>query len=184
MTEAVANRYVTALADLVCEPGSGLAPEQALDQLQAFGEVLAESDELGAVLISPAIAPREKEDLISEIGRRIGLSAIVENFLQIVVEHRGIAEFGLLEKGFRNWLDAYRGRVAVEVRAASEMDSGQKAALKRRFEEITGKRVRATYVVDPDLLGGTSVQVGSTLYDGSLRAALGTLAGELGAEAS
>ena len=184
MTQAVANRYVTALADVVTEPGSGLAPEEALDQLQAFGEVLAESAELDAVLISPAIAPRDKEVLIAEIGSRIGLSVIVENFLQVVVEHRRIAEFSLIEKGFRTWLDAYRGRVEIEVRIASEIDAAQMHRLERKFQGITGKRVRASYVVDPDLLGGTSVQVGSTLYDGSLRAALGTLAGELATEAS
>ena len=94
----------------------------------------------------------------------------------MVVEHRRIAHFGMLVQGFRSWLDAYRNRVEIEVRVASEIGEDQMAALERSFREITGKRVRASYVVDPELLGGTSVQVGSTLYDGSLRAALGRLA--------
>ena len=101
----------------------------------------------------------------------------------MVVEHRRIAHYGMLVQGFRSWLDAYRNRVEIEVRVASEIDENQKAALERSFGEITGKRVRASYVVDPDLLGGTSVQVGSILYDGSLRAALGGLAGNMASEA-
>ncbi len=182
MTQAVANRYVTALADVVMEAESGIAPEDALEQLQAFGDVLEESEELVAVLTSPAIPPADKQDLVAEVGERIGLTPIVRSFLQVVVEHRHVAHFRMLLQGFRSWLDAYRNRVEIEVRAASGMDEGQKAALEQRFREITGKRVRASYVVDPYLLGGTSVQVGSTLYDGSLRAALGRLAGDLGTE--
>ena len=183
MTQAVANRYVTALADVVTEAGTGIAPEDALKQLQSFGEVLAESEELVAVLLSPAIPPGEKGDLIAEIGGRIGLSPIVRSFLQVVVDHRQIAHFRLLLRGFRSWLDAYRNRVEVEVRVARQIDESQKAALEQRFGAITGKRVRASYHVDPDLLGGTSVQIGSVLYDGSLRAALGSLAGDLTTEA-
>ena len=183
MTHAVANRYVTALADVVMEAETGIAPEDALEQLQEFGNVLDESEELVAVLISPAVPPGEKGDLIADIGERIGLTPIVRSFLQVVVEHRRIAHFGMLVQGFRLWLDAFRNRVEIEVRVASEIDEGQKAALERSFGEITGKRVRASYVVDPDLLGGTSVQVGSTLYDGSLRTALGRLAGDIATEA-
>lgn len=183
MTQAVAKRYVTALADVVSEAETGIAPEDALEQLQAFGAVLEESQELIAVLTSPAVPPGEKEDLIANIGERIGLTPIVKSFLQVAVEHRRIGHFGMLVRGFRSWLDAYRNRVEIEVRVASEIEAGQKAALERSFEEITGKRVRASYVVDPDLLGGTTVQVGSTLYDGSMRAALGRLAGDLATEA-
>ena len=183
MTHAVASRYVTALADVVMEAETGIAPEEALEQLQAFGAVLEESGELVAVLTSPAVPPGEKGDLIADIGERIELAPIIRSFLQVVVEHRRIAHYGMLVQGFRSWLDAYRNRIEIQVRVASEIDEVQKAALERSFGRITGKRVRASYVVDPDLLGGTSVQVGSTLYDGSLRAALGRLAGDMATEA-
>ena len=183
MTHAVASRYVAALADVVMEAETGIAPEAALDQLQAFGKVLEASEELVAVLTSPAVPPGEKGDLIADIGERIGLAPVVRSFLQVVVEHRRITHFGILVQGFRSWLDAYRNRVEIEVRVASEIDEDQMAALEQSFREITGKRVRASYVVDPELLGGTSVQVGSTLYDGSLRAALGRLAGNMATEA-
>ena len=182
MTRAVANRYVTALADVVMLPETGLSPEAALEQLQAFGNLLAESEDLSAVLQSPAVLPDEKRDLVAEVGTRIGLAHIVRNFVHVVTEHRRIAHFGLLLDGFRSWLDTHRDRVQVEVRSAVRLGDDQKTALEQRFCDLTGKQVRASYVVDPELLGGSLVQVGSTLYDGSLRAALGSLSTGLGAE--
>ena len=179
MTQSVANRYVTALADVITEPGSDLTPEDTLDQLQAFGDILEESAELVAVCTSPAISASEKRDLVARIGKRIGLSAVVASFLRIVIEHRLVADYRLILQGFRSWLDKYRNRIEVEVRVARTISDAQKATLESRFRAMTGKHVRASYSVDPSLLGGGAVQVGSTLYDGSLRAALVSLAGDL-----
>ena len=179
MTQAVANRYVTALADVVTEPGSALTPERTLEQLEAFGDVLAKSPELDSVLRSPAVSPREKRELVSAIGQRLGMDRVVRNFLCVVVDQRRIGHFNLLLDGFRTWLDQLRNRVKIEVRAAGRLRDGHRASLERQFERLTGMQVRPTYVVDPGLLGGMSVQIGSILYDGSLRKSLGSLASSL-----
>lgn len=179
MTQAVANRYVTALADVVMQPDSGVTPERVLEQLQAFGELLDQSPDLDGVLRSPAVSPREKRDLVEAIGARIGLARIIRNFLCVVVEHRRVAHFSLLLDCFRIWLDRLRNRVEVEVRVAGRIDDDQKAALETRFQKLTGMQVRPNYVVDTSLLGGTSVRIGSSLYDGSLRASLASLATSL-----
>ncbi len=180
MTQAVANRYVTALAEVLLRPGSALTPEAALEQLESFGTVLAASTDLDNVLRTPVVSPRAKRELVGEISDRVGLDRIVRNFLWVVVDNHRIGQFGLLLNGFRAWLDELRNRVEVEVRVAGDIDGHQKAALERRFRELTGRDVRATYVVDPRLLGGSSVQVGSLLYDGSLRSSLRALASEMG----
>lgn len=179
MTQAVANRYVTALADVVMQPDSGVTPERVLEQLQAFGELLDDSPDLDGVLRSPAVSPREKRDLVEAIGARIGLERIIQNFLYVVVEHRRVAHFSLLLDCFRIWLDRLRDRVEVEVRVAGRIGDDQKAALETRFQKLTGMQVRAKYVIDTSLLGGTSVRIGSSLYDGSLRASLASLATSL-----
>lgn len=179
MSQAVANRYVAALAEVVSEPGSRMSPERVLEQLESFGDLLAESPELKTLLGSPAVSPRDKHELIAAFGERTGLDQIVQNFLCVVVDHRRIALFGLLLDGFRTWLDRLRNRVKIEVRVAETMQDDQKASLEQRFQQLTGLQVRPTYVVDPGLLGGTSVQVGSTLFDGSLRAALDSLTSSL-----
>ncbi len=181
MNRAVANRYITALTDVLLEPGSGLAPEAALEQLQEFGGTLRETPDLESVLRSPAIPPEQKRDLIAGISERSGWSQIVRHFLCVVIEHHHLVHFGLLLQCYQSWLDAFRGRVEVEIRVAQEIDDGQRAALEQRFRDLTGKHVRASYVVDSSLLGGSVAMVGSTLYDGSLRSALGSLAAGIAA---
>ena len=181
MERAVANRYVAALADVVTQPGSELSPEDALQQLEEFGELLAGTAELAAVLRAPSIRPRDKRDLIAEIGSRLGFARPIVNFLSVVADHRRIGHYALIADRFRAWLDGYRNRVAVQVRSAGPLAADQKFELERRFRELTGKDIRATYAQDGSLLGGGTVQVGSILYDGSLRAALGTLGARLAA---
>ena len=161
------------------QPGSGVTPELALEQLHAFGELLAQSPDLDGVLRSPAVSPREKRDLVDSIGGRIGLERIIRNFLCVVVDHRRVAHFSLLLDCFRGWLDRLRNRVEVEVRVADTIEDDQKAALEARFQMLTGMQVRPKYVVDPSLLGGTAVRIGSSLYDGSLRASLSSLSASL-----
>ena len=179
MTQAVANRYVTALADVLMQPDSGVTPEQALEQIQEFGDVLAQSSDLDSVLRSPAVSPREKRGIVAAIGERIGLARVIQNFLYVVVDHRRIGHFDLLLQSFRAWLDQIRNHVEVEVRVAEWIGDDQKAVLEQRFRELTGMQVRPAYVLDSSLLGGASVQIGSMLYDGSLRASLGSLAASL-----
>lgn len=179
MTESSAIRYVNGLADVVLDPESGLSPEKALEELQSFSGVLAESRELRSVLVSPAIQPADKYALLEEIGTGLDISPVVRSFLCVLTDHHCVAQFDLVVRGFRSWLDRYRNRIAIRVCSASEMDPAQKSEIEGRFRRLTGRDVRPGYSVDPDLLGGASVQVGSKLYDGSLRAALGSLAAEL-----
>ncbi len=182
MTRAVANRYVAALADVVMEAGSGLGPEAVLEQLEAFGACLARSRDLQVVLQSPAVLPADKRVLVGDLSERLGLARTVQNFIHVVVDHRRIGHFALLVEGFEAWLDRHRNRVRLEVRVAFPLGPAQRGMLEQRFGSLTGQRVRAAYQVDPGLLGGSVVQVGSTLYDGSLLTGLRgleqTLAGE------
>ncbi len=181
MDQAVANRYVSALAEVVAQQDSELSPEAALEQLEAFGELLEGSADLAAVLRSPSIQPGDKRRLIEQVGGRLGLAPLIVNFLFVVTDHRRMRNFSLIADGFRTWLDSHRGRIEVQVRTAGPIGPDQRAELEGRFRELTGKDIRASYAEDPGLLGGGAVQVGSTLYDGSLRAALGSLAARLAA---
>ena len=175
MTRAIANRYVTALADVVLEPESGLTPEDTLGHLIDFADLLRESPDLADVLRSPAIPFDDKRALLATVFDRGDVPILIRNFLYIVVEHRRTVQFDLIRAGFRAWLNEHRNRVEITVRVATEIGPEQEAAIEDRFREITGKDVQASFTVDPGLLGGSVVQVGSTLYDGSLRSTLGTL---------
>ena len=175
MALAIANRYASALADVVSQPGSGLGPEQALQQLQDFEAALEASAELRGVLLSPAVRPAEKRALTAQLCSRLGCSEKVRNFIYVVVDHRRVALFGECVNAYRSWLDRRRGAARIEVRTARALDADQQAALEERFAALTGKSIAAQYVVDADVLGGGIVRVGSMVYDGSLRAGLQAL---------
>lgn len=175
MALAIANRYASALDDVVCRPGSELGPEQALEQLESFQAALETSAELRGVLLSPAVRPAQKRDLTAQLCSRLGCSQIVRNFVQVIVDYRRVASFGECVNAYRERLDRRRGTARIEVRTARAMDADQQTALERRFAALTGKTVAAQYVVDADVLGGSIVRIGSTVYDGSLRARLRAL---------
>ena len=175
MDRAVANRYVSALTEVVCSADSRLSPDSALMQLETFSGLLDGSPDLKQALSSPAVRAGDKRSLIREIGGRVGLDSLVVNFLCVVADHRRMGHFSVLVNQFRVWLDRHLGRVALEVRLAGPVSDSEKKALEARFREVTGAQVRAVYVEDPEILGGCSVQVGATLYDGSLRTALSSL---------
>lgn len=175
MALAIANRYALALADVVSEPNSGLSPEQALEQLRAFGAALNDSADLRGVLLSPTVRPLDKRALTARLCERLECSEKIRNFVHVVVDHRRVALFDELVDAYRSWLDERRGVARVEVRTAHAIAADQQTALEKKFAALTGKAVEARYVVDEGVIGGSVVRVGSTVYDGSLRTKLQSL---------
>ena len=172
MALAIANRYASALADVVSQPDSALAPEHALAQLKSFEATLKDSAELRSVLLAPSVRPADKRALVAQICTRLGCAENIRNFIYVVVDHRRTPMFGEFVEAFRSWLDSKQGLARIEVRTALAMDADQQASLEQRFAAITRKSIEASYVVDESVLGGSVVRVDSTIYDGSLRAKL------------
>jgi F-type H+-transporting ATPase subunit delta len=175
MPLAIANRYAQALGEVVSQPGSLVGPEAALQQLEAFQQLLAESADLNTVLASPAVAPAKKRALVARLGERLGLPVPVRNFLFVVIDHRRMEVLPEIIRALRGWLDQKLGIARLDVLGARALDLAQQASVEQAFERLTGKQVRANYGVDPELLGGAVVRHGSVLYDGSLRAQLQAL---------
>lgn len=181
MTQSSATLYASALADVVTQADTPVTPEQALGQLRAFSATLGESRELRAVLGSPVVSPPERRSLLKGLAEALGLAPAVRELVLLLVDHRRIAHFAAVQRGFERWLDAYRNRVAMQVRVARPLSAERRADLEARFRELTGKDVRASYIVERDLIGGSSVRIGSLLFDGSLRSALESLSKDLAA---
>ncbi len=105
MSLAVANQYAKALLEVVDKPGSELAPENVLEQLEAFEALLAESREFRLALLSPAISPAQKSKVLARLCGLIGLSPVIRNFLNIVTSHRRMALLSAIRAQFRSRLD-------------------------------------------------------------------------------
>jgi F-type H+-transporting ATPase subunit delta len=180
---AVATRYASALADVVTRPGSELGPQDAVAQLHSFDAALRSSAELHNALITPAVPGSRKKAVVGRIADILKLSRVTRNFLFVLVDHRRIALLSEIVPIFDRIVDERLGFAQAEIATPAELNEEQRAALTRRFEGLTGKRIRMKFHVDRELIGGVVARIGSTVYDGSVRGQLSSLERLLAAEA-
>jgi len=175
MSLAIANRYARALVDVILEPASGVDPIVALNHVREFAAIVAGSTDLRNILLSPAVQMANKRGVASKIGDQLGVSPTVKNFLYVVIDHRRTGDLPAIAAALESALDERLGRVRAEVSSATALNDLQRAELLAELTRSTGKQVRGDFQVDPELLGGVSVRIGSKTYDGSVRGRLDSL---------
>lgn len=179
---AVATRYANALADVVTAPASSLQPQGAAGEMRSFASVLASSVELQNALTTPAVPVARKRAVVQRIAAELKLSRIATNFLMVLIDHRRISLYPAIVDAFEVVLDERLGFARAEVSSATELTEPQRTALNGELERLTGKRIRARFAVDSSLIGGVVARIGSTVYDGSVRAQLHDIERSLSAE--
>ena len=175
MASAAANRYARALVDLVVAPGSSLRPEEAVAQLRAAAQMIANSAELRTALLTPAIQNSRKRAVIAKLLEGAGASTLIRNFLFVIIDHRRVGAIDEIVDAFELLLDERMGFVRAEVSSAAPLDERRHAGLESELARLTGKRMRLRFNVDPSLIGGVTARIGSTVYDGSVRGQLETM---------
>lgn len=182
MSLAVANRYARALVDVVAAPGSGVEPRQTIIQLHSFEDLLGSSAELRNVLQSPAVPMGRKRAVVTRLCGVLGIAPLVRNFLCVVVDHRRLSLLAAMREALETLLDQRLGLVRARVASAAQLGGEQQAALVGLLTRLTGKQVRCEFRVNPELVGGAAVTIGSTVYDGSVRGQLTALRRRLTSE--
>jgi F-type H+-transporting ATPase subunit delta len=172
----VAGEYAGALADVALASGR---PETLRQEVLAAAILAAESADLRNFLASPAIPRDGKHALIEKLVAHMGASQELRNFLFVLVDHHRTALIGEIAREFEATLLERLGVVQASVTSARELSAPQKQKLAGKLEILTGKKIEAQYAVDPTLVGGLAVRIGSTVYDGSVRAQLDRLAARL-----
>jgi F-type H+-transporting ATPase subunit delta len=167
---SVASRYARALVDVVLE--NKIDADLARLQLRSIVDAVRESDQLRRVWESPAVLPEQKRAVLDGIAKQIGAVKPIRNFIAVLIDHRRIPMLDDIMRQFEAELDAQLGFVEVEISSARTLTPGEKRDLENRVERMTGKKVRPRYSTNQDLLGGVSIRVGSTIYDGSVRGQL------------
>jgi F-type H+-transporting ATPase subunit delta len=170
---SLAGRYASALFDLASEAGTVTAVESDLDKLAA---ALAESAELRALIRNPEVSRGQLDKIMSGIGAYLTLADLTKNFLGVLAENRRVAELPAMIRAFHAIAAAQRGEVTAEVASAHALTDAQISALEQKLRAREGRTVKLKTNVDPDLLGGLVVTVGSKRIDGSIRTRLKTLA--------
>jgi F-type H+-transporting ATPase subunit delta len=164
---AVASRYARALVEVLFEQKADT--DIARQQLHAIVDAVEESSDLRRVWESPAILPEQKRAVLDGIAKQIGALKPIRNFMAVLIDHRRIGMLKDIARQFQVELDKELGFTEVEVSSARPLSPGEKRAVETRVENMTGKKVRARYVTDAELLGGVVVRAGSMIYDGSVR---------------
>ena len=172
-------QYANALADIVLEQG---AAEPAMKQLADFAAAYAESAPLRNFLASPAVTRQEKHAVIEKLVARLGASRIIRNFLFVAVDNQRAHLLPEILQSFEHVLRQRQGVAEAQVASAVELNNAQKSTLLKTLEGLTGKKVQATYTLEPGLLAGAVVRIGDTIYDGSVKKRLNVLRAQLTAE--
>ena len=167
---AIASRYARALVDVVM--AQKIDPAAAVQQVNSIVGAVQESADLRKVWEAPDIPAALKRNLLDAIGKQVGLSRTVRNFFAVLIDHQRIAMVEQIARQFEIELDTELGFAEAQITSARQLNDGEKRELESRVAALTGKKVRARYAANPELLGGVMVQVGSTIYDGTVRGQL------------
>ncbi|HEY1481981.1 MAG TPA: ATP synthase F1 subunit delta [Candidatus Acidoferrum sp.] len=172
-------QYANALADIALEQG---AAEPAAKQLADLVAAFEESVELRNFIASPAVSKEAKHGVIEELVARVGASKIIRNFLFVVGDHGRTSQLPEILKSFHEVVRQRQGIAEADVVSAVELTQKQKHQLLQTLERKTGKKIQAKYSLEPGLLGGATVRIGDTVYDGSVRTQLNNMRERLAAE--
>ena len=140
--------------------------------LSAIEALLAENEQLRRVMENPSIPGEQKRAVLDAVIQRTGGSRPVRNFIAVLTDHRRLPLFGEIVKQVDRELNDRLGFAEAQITSARALTDPEKKLLETEIATLTGKRVRARYQQDASLLGGAVVQVGSTIYDGSVNGQL------------
>jgi len=163
-------RYAHAFADVAS--AHQLDSLKIQQQLGDFSDTYAESAALREVLSNPAIPNEQKLRVLDAIASRLEVYPQVRNFLAVIMGHQRMEHLHDILADYREISDEQTGLSEAEIVTARPLDGQARAELEAEVAKLAGGKVRATYREDASLLGGVVVKIGSTVYDGSIRAQL------------
>jgi F-type H+-transporting ATPase subunit delta len=172
LISGVAERYASSLFELALEAGKVDAVSAALN---GFDALIGESEDLKRLVQSPVFSAEDQVNAISAIADKLGVDALVVNFLKVVAGNRRLFALPGMIKAFAQIAAAHRGEITADVTSAHALTAEQETELKAALKSVTGKDVTLVVTVDPAILGGLIVKVGSRQIDTSLRTKLSTL---------
>jgi F-type H+-transporting ATPase subunit delta len=167
----VDSRYARAFASVVA--AQKLDSKAAEKQLKDFAETLDGSAELREILEDPSISEAQKLKVLDAIAGKIKMLPAVRNFVAVITYHNRLGDLNDILTAYHAIVDEESNFAEAEIVSAHKLDAGSRKLLEQQVGKLAGgQQVRATYSEDASLLGGAVVRVGSTVYDGSVRAQL------------
>jgi len=168
----VAERYANALFELALDGNQFAAVET---DLANFASLIKDSADLKRLVTSPVFSAEEQTRAITSILDRAGIGGLVANLVKVAAGNRRLFVVPEVITAFRQRVARHRGEVSAEVTSAEPLSAKHLAALKEALKAALGKDVALDTNVDPGLIGGLIVKVGSRMLDGSLRTKLNSM---------
>lgn len=170
---SLAGRYARALFDLAEEAKSLTAVQTSVT---ALGTALTESDTLRDLLGSPVISRFEAGKAVAALASKLKLDALTTKFIGVLAENRRLDKLAEIVSAFAGMAAAHRGEISADVTSAHPLSAAQVTDLKATLKSRLGRDAVVNLHVDPAILGGLVVRVGSRQIDSSIRTRLNTLA--------
>lgn len=172
IVSGLAGRYATALFELARDQKQIDAVLGGLEQLDAM---ISGSPDFARMIRSPVLARHEQEKAVAAVLAKAAITGLTANFVGITARNRRLFLLPAMIAQFRVLVSAHKGEVAAEVTAAKPLSAAQLTALRASLAKVVGRDVRLTAKVDPAILGGLVVRVGSRMVDSSLKTKLNNL---------
>lgn len=166
------GRYAVAVFALALE-------EKSLDKVAAdmagLSALAAENSAFSNLLVNPSLDKDSQHKAIAAIAKKAKLNKLTTRFLGVLVENRRLANLEKIAATFARLLAEHKGEVKAEVKSAEKLSKAQQDALKKQLKKNLGQDISFEVEVDPELLGGLVVKVGSKVIDSSLKTKLENL---------
>lgn len=166
---AILGRYARSLAEVAFEEN---LEQRVTEDLNTYREIFRAVPDLLKAFQTPALPSDTKEKILAQLTAQHPVAPATANFLRILLENHRIHFLEEIVDGYMAAVNERKGIVSARVTAAGTIDPDERDRLAARLSEITGKTVSLDVATDPSLLGGIVVQMGGTIYDGSVRTQL------------
>ena len=168
----LASRYAIALFELADDAKQ---LDRVADDLKALRALIAESADLRQLVRSPVIGRRQQSEAMQAVLTRAGAAGLTCRFIGVVAANKRLFVLGPMIEGYLAELARRRGEMTAEVTAAHPLSEAQESALTDQIKKAVGAKVTISLAVDPSLLGGMVVRIGSKMIDTSLKTKLNRL---------
>ncbi len=172
MALGLSGRYATALFDLATEANS---LDAVSDSLATLKDALAQSEDLKTLVSSPMVTRKAAAAGVAAVSTALKLDSLTANFLGVLAANRRLSVLAAIIRDFNALAAARRGEISARVTAAHPLTADQQKALSAKLKSGLGRDVALDITIDPAILGGLVVRVGSRMIDSSLKTRLDSL---------
>jgi len=168
----MAGRYATALFDLASETNT---VDSVKADLERFDALVAGIGDLERLVRSPVFSADEQLHALSAVLDRTGIGGLAAQFLKLVTANRRLFAARQMIKGYRELVANHKGEATAEVTVAEKLNDEHVEALRAALKSVSGKDVDLDIKIDPAIIGGLVVKLGSRMVDTSLRTKLNAI---------